>query len=117
MTFTVEIPDNAKNVKVSVLCDGKRFYGENPRYKPGNWNGLNGGTHYGQYFDMEDIDRVREMTEIASVLDEHGIRYYLSKLKRHYRIMISESDYFRMDEALREKIININCSHNDWRRM
>ena len=117
MTFTVEIPDDAKNVKVSVLCDGKPYSGKHCRYSdyrfsPGHWNGLNGGMHYGQYFDMEDVNRVQEMMEVASALSEYGIRYYLSKLKRNYRIMIAERDYKRMDETLRQRIIEINHSHD-----
>ena len=112
MIFTVEIPDDVKNVKVEVLCDGKRYHCQNKRYNPGFWNGLHGGTYYGQYFDMEDENRVREMTEIASVLTEHGIRYQLSKLKRQYRIMITENDYLQMDEIVRETILDINIHHN-----
>lgn len=111
MKLTVEIPDNAKNVTVEVLCDGKRYSCMNDRYRPGFWNGLNGGANYGQYFDMEDENRVREMTEVASVLNEHGIRYQLSKLKRQYRIMIRKSDYLHMDEIARETILDINLHH------
>lgn len=117
MIFTVEIPDNAKKVTVEVLCDGKRYHCKNERYNPGYWNGLNGGRYYGQYFDMEDENRIREMTEIASVLSEHGIKYYLSKLKRQYRLMISNYDYFRMDEIVKETILDINIHHSkigDW---
>lgn len=110
MMLTVEIPDNAKNVAVEVLCDGKR-YCCNDRYRPGFWNGLNGGTNYGQYFDMEDENRVREMVEVASVLNEHGIKYQLSKLKRQYRIMITERDYLHMDAIARETILDINMHH------
>ena len=112
MMLTVEIPDNAKNVTVQVLCDGKRYYCKNDRYRPGFWNGLNGGANYGQYFEMEDENRVREMTEVASVLNEHGIRYQLSKLKKQYRIMITENDYRNMDEIARETILDINMHHN-----
>ena len=111
MIFTIEIPDNAKNVTVEVLCDGKKYLCQNKRYSPGFWNGLHGGEYYGQYFDMEDENRVREMTEIASVLSEHGIKYYLTKLKRQYRIMISKNDYLRMDEIARETISDINIHH------
>ena len=111
MTFTVEIPDNVKDVKVEVICDGKRYCCQNKRYNPGNWNGLNGGTHYGQYFDMEDVNRVQEMMEIASVLTEYGIKYILSKLKRQYRIMITSRDYFGMDETIKERILRINIHH------
>lgn len=110
MILTVEIPDNAKNV--TILCDGKRYCGTSDRYRPGFWNGLNGGTNYGQYFDMEDENRVREMTEIASVLHEHGIMYQITKLKRQYRIMISKRDYLHMDETARETICDINMHHN-----
>ena len=112
MVFTVEIPDNAKNIRVEVLCDGKRYQCQNKRYNPGFWNGLNGGKYYGQYFDMEDEDRVMEMTEVASVLTEHGIKYYLSKLNRQYRIMISKNDYFQMDEIVKETILDINIHHS-----
>ena len=112
MTFTIEIPDNTKNVKVSVLCDGKRIHCDNSRYRPGNWNGLHGGTLYGQYFDMEDVNRVSEMTEIATALAEKGVRYGLSKLKRKYRITISKTDYFNMENELRERIYAINCFHD-----
>lgn len=112
MTLTFEIPDNAKNVKVSVLCDGKPCHCDNPRYKPGNWNGLNCGKNYGLYFDMEDVCRVREMTEVASALDEYGIRYVLSKFRRKYRITISERDYFSMDRSLWNRIVAITCSHD-----
>lgn len=111
MIITVEIPDNAKNVKVKVLCDGNTHIYQNERYRPGFWNGLNGGKWYGQYFDMEDENRVREMTEIASVLAEHGIKYFLSKLKKQYRIAIREKDYFQMDEIVKETILDINLHH------
>ena len=112
MTFTVEIPDNAKDIKVQVLCDGKKCFYGNPRYNPGHWNGLYGGTHYGQYFDMENIDRVIAMTEVASVLKEHGIRYSIERFKRMYRITISEKDYFNMDESLHARLCGINCHHD-----
>ena len=118
MLLTVEIPDNAKNVKVEVICDGERYCCQNSRYNPGYWNGLHGGMYYGQYFDMEDENRVREMTEIASVLNEHGIRYTLTKLRRQYRITITKSDYFNMDEFVKETILDINKHHNrirEWR--
>lgn len=109
MILTVEIPDSAKNVKVAVMCDGKKYC--NARYNPGYWNGLHGGRFYGQYFDMEDENRVREMAEVASVLNEFGIRYQLSKLKRQYRITISERDYLHMDALARETILDINRHH------
>ena len=112
MILTVEIPDNARNVTVDVLCDGKRYRCNEQRYRPGFWNGLNGGVNYGQYFDMDDENRVREMTEVASVLKEHGINYQLTKLKRQYRIMISKRDYLHMDEIARETILDINMHHN-----
>ena len=83
-----------------------------PRHKPGYWNGLNGGTHYGQYFDMEDVNRVAEMMEIASVLTEYGVKYVLSKLKRNYRITITREDYSRMSEPMRKRILKINCNHD-----
>ena len=104
---TIEVPFNAK---VSVSCDGKRYSYD--RYRPGHWNGLNGGMMYGQYFDMEDENRVREMTEVASALSKHGIRYDLQKLKRQYRITISKKDYFDMEDALRKRIYEINCYHD-----
>ena len=112
MIFTVEIPDNAKDVKVEVLCDGKRYHCDSSRYRPGHWNGLQGGEYYGQYFDMEDVNRVREMAEVASALTEYGIRYELSKLKRQYRITIRKKDYYNMDESLKERILGINCFHD-----
>ena len=111
MIFTVEVPDNAKNVKVSVLCDGEPYCCKNMRYRPAHWNGINGGTHYGQYFDMEDVERVKEMMEIAALLSDYGIKYTLTKLKRQYRITISQRDYHQMDDALRRKIIEINYQH------
>ena len=82
MVLTVEVPDNAKDVKISVLCDGKECCSVNPRYRPGYWNGLNGGTHYGQYFDMYDANRVNEMLEVAFALKEYGVGYILTKMKR-----------------------------------
>lgn len=113
MRLTVEIPDDAKDVKVSVLCDGKQYNcQEEKRYSPGNWNGLHGGMYYGQYFDMEDVNRVKEMTEVASVLAEYGIKYILSKLKRKYRLMITNKDYFGMDETIKKRIWDINSRHD-----
>ena len=111
MTLTVEIPDNAKGVKFTVLFDRERYRCD--RYRPGYWNGINGGTHYCQYFDMEDVNRVQEMTEVASALTEYGIDYVLSKLKRQYRIAIKAKDYRRMDETLKRRILHINYSHCD----
>ena len=81
---------------------------QNPRYNPGLWNGFNGGTHYGQYFDMEDENRIKEMVAIASVLREYGIRYNLTKLKRNYRISITSRDYWHMDEDAKAMILDIN---------
>lgn len=112
MIFTVEIPDNAKNIKVAVFNDGKQCCYINPRYERGHWNGLNGGVYYGQYFDMDDVNRVKEMIEIASVLRDYGINYVLSKFKRQYRIMISSKDYFTMDKTIKEQILSINFSHD-----
>lgn len=109
MFLTVEVPDDGKDVKVTVLCKRQKYHLN--RYSPGHWNGLNGGTHYGQYFDMDDVDRVRDMIDVASVLAERGIKYSLSKLKRNYRIMITRKDYFSMDEALRRRIIGISFRH------
>ena len=116
MLFTVELPDNAKNVKVEVLCDGKKYTCQNDRYRPGYWNGLNGGTNYGQYFLMDDENRVMEMTKVASVLNEYGIRYQLTKLKTQYRIMISKRDYLYMNEVARKRILDINTYHNKMRK-
>ncbi len=107
MTLNIDIPDNAREIKV-ILCDGKPVYTKNTRYEPGYWNGINGGAYYGQYFEMDDIDRVRAMTEIASALKEHGVQYYLSKFKRQYRITITEKDYRKMDEELKAYINYIN---------
>lgn len=107
MMMNIEIPDNAREIKV-ILCDGKPVYVKNARYEPGYWNGLFGGEYYGQYFEMDDIDRVRAMTEITSALKEYGITYYLSKFKRQYRISISERDYRNMDEKLKARIQYIN---------
>ena len=90
---------------------GKHEKRVNSRYKPGYWNGLQGGEHYGQYFDMEDVNRVGEMLQVASALDSHGVPYCLTKLKTNYRITVSKKDYFRMSEALREKIAEINSYH------
>ena len=112
MILTVEIPDNVKDVNVSVLCDGKPLHYDSSRYKPGYWNGINGGTHYCQYFDMDDENRVREMTEVASALANNLIRYDLSKMKRFYRIAISKKDYINMNAALRNQILEINCFHD-----
>lgn len=112
MMFTVEIPDNAKDVKVSVTCDGKQYRCHESRYAPGRWNGLNGGEYYGQYFDMDDENRVREMTEVASELNKSGVAYTLTKLKRQYRIMISNDDYRNMNEELKKRILNINVHHD-----
>ena len=112
MKFTVEIPDNAKDVKVCVLCDGKRYHCDTSRYRPGNWNGLNGGTEYGQYFDMYDTNRIREMAEVATALAEYGIEYNLTKLRKQYRITISKKDYFNMDDLLKQRIFDINCFHD-----
>ena len=112
MVFTVEIPDNSKNVNIEVLCDGKRYYCNSDRYRPGYWNGINGGQYYCQYFDMEDENRVREMTEIASVLIAYGIDYKLSKLKKQYRIMVDKDNYKQMDLLAKEAILNINIRHN-----
>ena len=117
MTFTVEVPDNAKHIKVSFVCDDKPYKCKETRYYPGYWNGINGGMKYGQYFDMEDENRIREMTEVASVLNEHGIRYQLTKLKRQYRITISESDYLHMNEIAKETILDINRHHNRIREL
>ena len=105
---TVYFPDTM--VKHGV-CE-KRLQNRNPRYDPGFWNGINGGTYYGQYFDMEDVNRIKEMLAIASVLTEYGIRYILTKLKRQYRISITRNDYFNMDEDAIERIWNINFHHN-----
>lgn len=112
MIFTIEIPNNAKDIKVSVTCDRKQFYCKEPRYAPGYWNGLQGGRYYGQYFSMDDEIRIREMIEVASALSEYGIEYILTKMKRQYRIMISEKDYRHMDEELKKKITCINFSHD-----
>lgn len=107
MTLNIDIPDNAREIKV-ILCDGKPVYTKNTRYEPGYWNGLCGGQYYGQYFEMDDIDRVMAMTEIASLLKSYGIKYYLSKFKRQYRITISERDYRNMGETLKEQIHYLN---------
>ena len=63
--------ENAKKVKVPVPGDKKRYC--SGRYEPGRWNGLSGGSDYAQYFDMEDINRVRKMEEVAFALEENGI--------------------------------------------
>jgi hypothetical protein len=107
MIMNIDIPDNAREIKV-VLCDGKPVYKKNERYEPGYWNGLCGGQYYGQYFEMDDIDRVRAMTEIASLLKSYGVKYYLSKFKRQYRITISERDYRNMGETLKAQIHYLN---------
>ena len=112
MILTIEIPDNAKDVKVKVLCDGKKCHCDSSRYRPGYWNGLNGGTDYGQYFDMNDTNRIREMAEIATALSEYGIDYNLTKLRKQYRITISKNDYIHMDDLLRQRIFDINCFHD-----
>lgn len=117
MLFTVELPDNAKNVKVEVLCDGEKYVCQESRYRPGYWNGLNGGMNYGQYFLMDDEKRILEMTKVASVLNEYGIRYQLTKFKRQYRIMISKRDYLHMDKSAKEKIFNINTYYNKMREL
>ena len=96
---------------IHAVCE-KRYQNKNQRYNPGFWNGLNGGKYYGQYFDMEDENRVREMTEIASVLAKHGIKYYLTKLKRQYRISITRNDYYQMHEDAKERIWHINLHHD-----
>ena len=114
MTFTVEIPDDAKNIKVEFLCDGKRYICQNDRYRPGYWNAINGGTQCCQYFDMEAEGRVREMVRVASVLSEHGIKYTLTKLKRQYRIAIAYDDYRQMDEIAKETILDINIHHSKY---
>jgi len=93
------------------VCE-KRFNNKNPRYNPGFWNGFGGGKHYGQYFDMEDVNRIKEMMAIASVLTEYGIGYILTKLKRQYRIAITRDDYYNMDEDAKEKILDINLHHD-----
>ena len=108
MILTIEISDNAKGVKVTFLRDGRKDYCNNQRYLPGYWNGINGGTHFSQYFDMEDINRVNEMAEVVAVLKNNGIRYYLSKMKRNYRVMISKYDYYHMDKATEQQISDIN---------
>ena len=90
----------------------KRFKNNNPRYNPGFWNGINGGTHYGQYFDMEDVNRIKEMIAITSVLTEYGIRYILTKLKKNYRIAITRNDYYNMNEDAKEKILHINLHYD-----
>ena len=87
-------------------------YSTENRYRPGYWNGLNGGTHYGQYFDMDDVNRVNEMISVAASLKDYGIKYDLSKLKRRYRIMVSAKDYFHMDETLKDRIRAINIQHD-----
>lgn len=107
MTLNIDIPDNAREIKV-ILCDNKPVYTKNTRYEPGYWNGLCGGQYYGQYFEMDDIDRVRAMTEIASLLKSYGVKYYLSKFKRQYRITISERDYRNMGETLKAQIHYLN---------
>ena len=73
--------------------------------------------NYGQYFLMDDEKRILEMTKVASVLNEYGIRYQLTKLKRQYRIMISERDYLHMDKSAKEKIFNINTYYNKMREL
>ena len=108
MMMNIEIPDNAREIKV-ILCDGKPVYVKNVRYEPGYWNGLIGGEYYGQYFEMDDIDRIRAMTEIASALKEHGVQYYLSKFKRQYRLTITAKAYRNMDENLKAYIHYINA--------
>lgn len=113
MTFTFEIPDNAKNVRVSVVSDEKPCFCVNPRFFRGHWNGLHGGEYFGQYFDMDDVNRVEAMMEIASVLRDNGINYVLSKLKKQYRIMISGKDYKSMDEGVKKRISSINFSHEE----
>ena len=107
MTLNIDIPDNAREIKV-ILCDGKPVYTKNTRYEPGYWNGLCGGQYYGQYFEMDDIDRVRAMTEIAALLKSYGVKYYLSKFKRQYRITISERDFRNMGETLKAQIHYLN---------
>lgn len=108
MILNIEIPDNAKNIRVNVLCDGKKWDCTNIRYAPWNWNGINGGTHYCKYFDMDDIKRVRTMTEVATLLTEYGIKYYISRFKKNFRLAISKDDYFNMDCTLKERISELN---------
>lgn len=100
---TVLFPDT---MTIRAVCERKKPTFD-ARKTPGTWNGLNGGTHYGTYFDMEDVNRVRAMTEIASALREYGIHYDLTKCKRMYRITIRKNDYFGMDETLKERIWDI----------
>lgn len=108
MLLTVEIPDNAKRVRILV----DETHCDNSRYKPGYWNGLHGGRYYGQYFDMEDENRMREMVEVASVLDRYGIWYEMTKFKRKYRITIHRNDYWNMSNELRNRIAEINNFHD-----
>ena len=109
MKLVIDIPDGTS--RIDVLCDGVRRYCTDSRYQPGYWNGLNGGTHYGQYFDMDDVDRVREMVAVATLLNAYKVKYDLSKLKRRYRIMISAKDYYNMNETLKDRILKINIQH------
>lgn len=114
MILTFEIPDNAKDIKVIVTHEEKPT-SQNPRYNAGYWNGLQGGRYYGQYFLMDDENRMREMVEVASALAEYRVSYTLNKLKTQYRIMISSRDYFNMDERLKERILRINSHHESVR--
>ena len=111
MVFTFEVPEDAKTVKVSVLSDGNPCCCKEPRYMCGHWNGLHGGEYFGQYFDMDDVNRVEAMMEIASVLRDNGINYVLSKLKKQYRLMISHKDYKNMGDAVKNRINSINFNH------
>jgi hypothetical protein len=110
MKLVIDIPYDTE--RVDVLCDGIRKYSTEPRYRPGNWNGLNGGTEYGQYFDIDNVNRVNEMIAVACALKDYGVKYNLSKLKRRYRITISEKEYKHMDKDLKDRITRINIWHD-----
>ena len=97
---------------LELLKSKQDFRYKESRYKPGRWNGLNGGEYYGQYFDMDNADRMREMIEVASALTEYGVPYVLTKLKRQYRITVSRGDYWHMDTELQERIYRINVHHD-----
>ena len=83
------------------------------RYRPGVWNGLNGGTDYAQYFNRESESRVSAMLEVAALLRENRIGFTVERWVRYNRLTISDSALKTMPETLKKRIIEINASNSD----
>ena len=81
------------------------------RYRPGYWNGLNGGVYYGQYFNKDSDDRVAAMMEVTSALKAHGIFYTVTRWKKYYRVTIGAYSYKTMSERLKNRLLDINIKH------